>query len=374
LNLGQNLVVNGSFESPVVTANSFNYFASVPVWMGTASGGGATDIELWNGSFGGMTALNSTQHLEINGRVANQSVSQVVNGLPVDCPMTFCFAYAGRPGFTNNSFLVELSGATALSVSLNPASFTSAGWQVYSITFTPLSSSITIRFTGTSTAGVAGGAHIDNVSLTQQGPSLTCPADITLNTVGDGAVVNYPAPTVTGGTLRDCAPPSGSTFALGTTVVTCTATNGCGSNTCTFNVTVRQVICLTNGIDLVVNGSFETPVVANNNSTFVSSVPGWMTTDSLGDFELWAGSGTSIPVLAGNGNQHLEINARDSDETVSQVVTGLNTNCPATLCFYYTGRFPNPLNNTFEVTVLGSTLTPVTRSPVSHAVGGWQLY
>ena len=168
MNLGQNLVVNGSFESPVVTANSFNYFASVPVWMGTASGGGATDIELWNGSFGGMTALNSTQHLEINGRVANQSVSQVVNGLPVDCPMTFCFAYAGRPGFTNNSFLVELSGATALSVSLNPASFTSAGWQVYSITFTPLSSSITIRsaiFGSIALSGVTGGGIIGVASF-----------------------------------------------------------------------------------------------------------------------------------------------------------------------------------------------------------------
>jgi len=36
-----------------------------------------------------------------------------------------------------------------------------------------------------------------------------------------------------------CSPASGSTFATGTTVVTCTATNACGSSSCSFNVIVQ---------------------------------------------------------------------------------------------------------------------------------------
>ena len=44
--------------------------------------------------------------------------------------------------------------------------------------------------------------------------------------------------TATNDAVIVCAPPSGSTFALGTTTVTCTATNAGGSDSDSFNVTV----------------------------------------------------------------------------------------------------------------------------------------
>jgi hypothetical protein len=74
--------------------------------------------------------------------------------------------------------------------------------------------------------------------------TLTCsPAMVVSNDPGQcGAVVNYPAPTISGdcGTVT-CSPASGSTFPVGTTTVTCTATVGEGVITnCSFTVTVRD--------------------------------------------------------------------------------------------------------------------------------------
>ncbi len=76
----------------------------------------------------------------------------------------------------------------------------------------------------------------------------TCPADISVNSDpgGCGAVVNFTHPTA----LDDCdvspavtcVPDSGSTFAVGTTAVTCTAEDDCGNtDDCTFDVTVAPV-------------------------------------------------------------------------------------------------------------------------------------
>lgn len=86
-------------------------------------------------------------------------------------------------------------------------------------------------------------------------PELTVPADITAEATGaDGAVVTFSVSARAGGggdgdddhngrpdsgpISTSCAPASGSTFALGTTSVTCTATDGGGTTTDSFNVTV----------------------------------------------------------------------------------------------------------------------------------------
>ena len=55
------------------------------------------------------------------------------------------------------------------------------------------------------------------------GCMLTCPADVTATATDiNGAVVNYPPPTAANCINVVCMPPSGSTFPVGTTVVTCT--------------------------------------------------------------------------------------------------------------------------------------------------------
>src|SRR6185369_14191556 len=69
--------------------------------------------------------------------------------------------------------------------------------------------------------------------------SLSCPANIVQPNDANqcGAIVNF-APTVTGtcGVVA-CSPASGSFFPVGTTSVTCSATQG---SSCTFTVTVND--------------------------------------------------------------------------------------------------------------------------------------
>lgn len=75
-----------------------------------------------------------------------------------------------------------------------------------------------------------------------QPPTITCPQDIVVSTCSNNCqVVNYPAPSVVNGMLTGCSPASGACFPIGTTTVTCTAVNPCGTNTCSFTITVRDV-------------------------------------------------------------------------------------------------------------------------------------
>src|SRR5581483_2632229 len=81
-----------------------------------------------------------------------------------------------------------------------------------------------------------------------QPPAITCPANITTktNTLGDTCkVVTYTTPTGSDNCAIQsvvCSPPSGSCFAVGTTTVTCTATDTSGNTaSCSFSVTVFNV-------------------------------------------------------------------------------------------------------------------------------------
>ncbi len=76
-------------------------------------------------------------------------------------------------------------------------------------------------------------------------PVIAVPGDITAEATSEaGAVVSYTATAVDsadGPVPVTCAPPSGSTFPLGTTAVLCSATNTAGnSESATFSVTVAD--------------------------------------------------------------------------------------------------------------------------------------
>ena len=73
-------------------------------------------------------------------------------------------------------------------------------------------------------------------------PTITCPANQTVNATSPaGAVVTFEEPSVSDNcsvASVTCSPVSGSTFAVGTTTVTCIATDGSG-NTATCSLTVK---------------------------------------------------------------------------------------------------------------------------------------
>jgi hypothetical protein len=81
-----------------------------------------------------------------------------------------------------------------------------------------------------------------------QPPSIVCAPNVTATTPTQGgasAVVTFAAPTASDncpGVVSLCTPPSGSTFPIGTTTVTCTATDASGNTaTCSFTVTVFSI-------------------------------------------------------------------------------------------------------------------------------------
>jgi uncharacterized repeat protein (TIGR01451 family) len=85
-----------------------------------------------------------------------------------------------------------------------------------------------------------------------QSPTIDCPDDYTTfeSSAGAGsALVNYAPPSATdndpsfsSASSVSCLPASGSSFNVGTTPVTCTATDAAGnSSTCSFNVTVQSL-------------------------------------------------------------------------------------------------------------------------------------
>lgn len=81
----------------------------------------------------------------------------------------------------------------------------------------------------------------------QAASSIACPANLTVVTAtigGSGMVVTYPSPTLCPDVTAICNPPSGSTFPVGCSTVTCAAIDASGKTaTCTFTVCVFNV-CL----------------------------------------------------------------------------------------------------------------------------------
>ena len=79
-------------------------------------------------------------------------------------------------------------------------------------------------------------------------PSITCPLDVTVDcTSPSGASVTFPTLSVSDNCDASptvvCNPASGSIFPLGTTQVTCTATDASGNSAqCTFNVMVQDAV------------------------------------------------------------------------------------------------------------------------------------
>ncbi len=108
-------------------------------------------------------------------------------------------------------------------------------------------------------SNVSGDRATCSFTVTVKGSNcaLKCPANMTKsNKPGEcGAVVNYPAPT-TDGVCKEvtCAPPSGTFFPIGTTIVSCTTSNDSSG---TFTVTIQD----TQG-PAITNISVNTPVFA----------------------------------------------------------------------------------------------------------------
>jgi PKD repeat protein len=98
--------------------------------------------------------------------------------------------------------------------------------------------------TATDSSGNTASCSFKVTVVDQEKPLMTCPANQSVAATSPmGAAVNYTDPSVTdncGGSTISCSIASGSTFAIGTTIVTCTATDSAVNQaSCSFSITVK---------------------------------------------------------------------------------------------------------------------------------------
>jgi HYR domain/RTX calcium-binding nonapeptide repeat (4 copies) len=173
-----------------------------------------------------------------------------------------------------------------------------------------------------------------------QPPSITVPANRTVSNAPNqaAAVVTYPPPVVSDnvpGVTTICSPASGSTFPLGTTSVTCTATDAAG-NTATGSFTVRVVDTQPPTIDAPPNMTVGNdpgranavvtypPPTASDNAPGVSSA---CTPPSGGTFSLGATTVTCTATdAAGNtATDSFTVTVRDAELPVFAPTAGVVT-------------------------------------------------
>lgn len=100
-------------------------------------------------------------------------------------------------------------------------------------------------------------------------PTLACPSPVSSNTSASGVSVTYPTPEAEGGQTPvavACDPPSGATFPLGSTNVSCTATDALNrSSSCVFPVSVGRIATISKTKFLAFGDSITVGVVATFN-------------------------------------------------------------------------------------------------------------
>jgi len=119
---------------------------------------------------------------------------------------------------------------------------------------------ITVTCSSTDSSNFTGNCSFTITVLDTELPTLTCPNNISV-TGNSCQVETYTTPTASDncpGAVVACAPPSGTCFAVGTTTVTCTATDTSGNaSNCTFTVSMIPctVSCPNNIVDNIAPGT-----------------------------------------------------------------------------------------------------------------------
>jgi sugar lactone lactonase YvrE len=250
--------------------------------VGTLSGADASYFRIYNGSCGysalgpgiscsptvaftpnAARTFNAT--LTITSTDPNSPAVIAITGIgggqtsATLAPTTYNYGTVAVGSSATNAFTFTNTGTSALSISTPTASapFSITGNTCGTSVASGVACTITVAFTPTTTATSMGTLSLSDVvggyfgaSLTGTGadttpPVITVPANITTAaTSAAGAVVTYTATAndaVDGAVTPSCVPASGSTFPLGTTTVTCTATDSHSNRSqASFTVTVQD--------------------------------------------------------------------------------------------------------------------------------------
>ncbi|HEX5732498.1 MAG TPA: HYR domain-containing protein [Blastocatellia bacterium] len=261
---GYNGTISVNFGSPI---------GGRQAWTGNSAGFVTTTVN-FPASFAGDTVIlrfRRATDSSVSGqgwRVDTISIDDVANPCQITCPANVtqandpdqCGAVVNYPGPTTTG------DCGTVTCSPTSGSFFPVG---------------TTQVTCTASAGPT--CSFTVTVNDAQPPSITCPANVTqANDPGQcGAAVNFPLPTASDncpGVTASCSPTSGSFFPVGTTQVTCTATDASGNMaSCNFTVTVNDTEAP------VISGASASPsVLWPPNHKMVNVTVSYTSTDNCG--------------------------------------------------------------------------------------------
>lgn len=174
------------------------------------------------------------------------------------------------------------------------------------------------------------------------GPTITCPANVAATTTTTTAQVAYPAPATAGGQLPvtvACTPGSGSQFSVGSTNVSCTATDALNRQaSCSFSVSVTRLPTLQRTSFL----AFGDSVTAGEITVPTSSASGF---EGFPSFKLVVVSAASYPT-------QLQALLRTRYITQQAAITMANAGVPGERATQGAQRFPSVMSQVRPEVVL----------------------
>lgn len=159
----QNLIVNGSFEQPVISGTNVGYYtqSNVPGWLTTSSD---TTIELWGNNFAGVPAYVGNQHAEIN-YTQMSALYQDVSTTP-GAVLVWYFAHRGRGGVDVMQLRIGAPGNTQQQGQYSTGN---TAWNLFSGTYIVPAGQTTTRFEfqaiSTASGSPGAGNFIDDVAF-----------------------------------------------------------------------------------------------------------------------------------------------------------------------------------------------------------------
>jgi len=161
----QNLLGNGSFETPLVTnATKAMFPATMAPWQ-TAT----TNFEIWTNGWDNpaagiarTTSADGGQNLEILPSGSNNIVWQTVPTVKGE-RYHFSFFYSPRPKASPDLFMVSVNSNTVFSVTDDGSTLTNFNWQSVTTHIVAESNLTTLAFSDLSLSGGGSGTHIDGV-------------------------------------------------------------------------------------------------------------------------------------------------------------------------------------------------------------------
>ena len=289
----RNIVTNPNFASPALTTSFFTVDSTssgMPGW--TVPSG---DVDLISPSFWQEPAGDpaGTQSVDLDGRVPGV-LTQTLTTVP-GVTYTGSVEVAANTGGAHGVRTATLSvGNTTLNLSSDPTGFspTNMDWQQVDFSFVASSTATPLTFTSTF-PGANGLAITDVIVDPPLPPVISGAPNLTVyQTTPAGAPVFYSPPqasdpNVSGPSFLQvsCSTPPGAVFPVGTTTVTCSATEPEGLTSSTsFTVTVLKIVSSCHGLPLNDKGYLQahpnyganaptTPCVADPNYTSIGVGP-----------------------------------------------------------------------------------------------------